>query len=160
MYCMAQTLGRTATRNHNRSTDKRNRRASRKANRNRDNKARPLQTWRNGRGVRPRRDDLRATQDERSALPDDRPVPQAARTFQGFDQAAREAGRSRIYGGIHYECDNREGLALGRAVAEEVYRTRLQLDQAQARRRNPNSQISNYKQISNHNSQAAPSPGD
>ncbi len=51
--------------------------------------------------------------------------PGAERSFKGFWEAAREAGRSRIYGGIHYECDNREGLALGKAIAEEVYRIQL-----------------------------------
>ena len=35
--------------------------------------------------------------------------PGMQREFTGFWQAAEEAGRSRIYGGIHYECDNREG---------------------------------------------------
>jgi hypothetical protein len=47
------------------------------------------------------------------------------RAYKSFDDAAKEAGKSRIYGGIHYESDNREGLKLGRAVAEEVCRTRL-----------------------------------
>jgi hypothetical protein len=59
-------------------------------------------------------------------------LPGTQRSYPGFDNAAREAGRSRIYGGIHYECDNCEGLALGRAVAEEIYRTRLLLDQVGA----------------------------
>ncbi|MFO0841675.1 MAG: vanadium-dependent haloperoxidase [Gemmataceae bacterium] len=52
-------------------------------------------------------------------------VPGTERAYKGFWEAAGEAGRSRIYGGIHYECDNREGLALGRRVAEEILRTRL-----------------------------------
>jgi hypothetical protein len=47
------------------------------------------------------------------------------RTYKGFAEAASEAGRSRIYGGIHYEFDNREGQLLGAAVAREVLRTRL-----------------------------------
>lgn len=51
--------------------------------------------------------------------------PGAERTFKTFWQAAREAGRSRIFGGIHFESDNREGLALGQAVAEEILRTHL-----------------------------------
>ncbi len=29
---------------------------------------------------------------------------------------AAECGRSRIYGGIHYECDNREGLEMGKPI--------------------------------------------
>jgi hypothetical protein len=47
------------------------------------------------------------------------------RRYKGFRAAAEEAGRSRIYGGIHFECDNREGLAVGKAIAEEILRTRL-----------------------------------
>jgi hypothetical protein len=42
------------------------------------------------------------------------------RTYPGFWTAANEAGRSRIYGGIHYEFDNADGLFLGRAVADNV----------------------------------------
>jgi hypothetical protein len=62
------------------------------------------------------------------------------RSFARFSEAAAEAGRSRIYGGIHYEFDNRVGLALGRAVAGEIARTRLlpateELAKAAARRR-------------------------
>ena len=33
-----------------------------------------------------------------------------------------EAGKSRIYGGIHYEFDNEEGLLCGRAAGNYVYR--------------------------------------
>jgi hypothetical protein len=49
-------------------------------------------------------------------------LPGHGRSFASFSAAAAEAGRSRIYGGIHYEFDNREGLALGRAVADRVCR--------------------------------------
>ncbi len=52
-------------------------------------------------------------------------VPGAERTYKGFWEAAREAGRSRIYGGLHFECDNREGLALGKRIGEEILATRL-----------------------------------
>src|SRR5207253_1943025 len=38
------------------------------------------------------------------------------RSFTSFDQAAAEAGESRIYGGIHYQFDNVEGQAAGRAI--------------------------------------------
>ena len=38
-----------------------------------------------------------------------------------FSQAAEEAGRSRIYGGIHFEFDNRAGLQSGRAVAQYIF---------------------------------------
>jgi hypothetical protein len=59
-------------------------------------------------------------------------IPGTLRSYKGFWQAAREAGRSRIYGGIHYECDNREGLASGKAVAEEVFRRMLRPVEATA----------------------------
>jgi hypothetical protein len=47
------------------------------------------------------------------------------RKFTRFSAAAEEAGRSRIYGGIHWEFDNREGLALGKAVGRHTTRTLL-----------------------------------
>ncbi len=46
----------------------------------------------------------------------------AVRSFPGFWAAAQEAGRSRIYGGIHYEFDNQEGLRCGREMAEYIAR--------------------------------------
>lgn len=42
------------------------------------------------------------------------------RCFTSFTDAAQEAGRSRIFGGIHFEFSNQAGLKLGRAVAEQV----------------------------------------
>ena len=47
------------------------------------------------------------------------------RAFESFSQAAEEAGRSRIYGGIHFEFDNRAGLDSGRAVGRYVFENRL-----------------------------------
>ena len=46
-----------------------------------------------------------------------------------FNQAAEEAGMSRIYGGIHFRADNLDGLKLGRSVAVQVLRplTSIQL---------------------------------
>ena len=44
--------------------------------------------------------------------------PGMTRTFRSFSAVAAECGRSRIYGGIHYECDNREGLAMGKAIGQ------------------------------------------
>jgi hypothetical protein len=64
-------------------------------------------------------------------------IPGTFRSYKGFWEAAREAGRSRIYGGIHYECDNREGLAAGKAIAEEVFRSLLLPEQATVRIRSP-----------------------
>jgi hypothetical protein len=56
---------------------------------------------------------------------DSEDVPGVTRAFTSFAQAADEAGRSRIYGGIHFEFDNRDGLASGRAVGRFVTRTQL-----------------------------------
>jgi membrane-associated phospholipid phosphatase len=44
------------------------------------------------------------------------------RSFSRFSQAAAEAGQSRIYGGIHWQFDNTEGLASGRRLGEYVCR--------------------------------------
>jgi hypothetical protein len=42
------------------------------------------------------------------------------RSYDSFSEAAAEAGRSRVVGGIHFEFSNQAGLAAGRAVAAEV----------------------------------------
>ncbi|HEY7327168.1 MAG TPA: vanadium-dependent haloperoxidase [Gemmataceae bacterium] len=52
-------------------------------------------------------------------------TPDVTRSYAGFWAAAQEAGRSRIYGGIHYEFDNQEGLRTGRAIAEYIARHHL-----------------------------------
>jgi hypothetical protein len=44
----------------------------------------------------------------------------ATRSFTSFTQAADEAGKSRIYGGIHFEFDNAAGLSSGRQVGAYV----------------------------------------
>lgn len=49
-----------------------------------------------------------------------RDMPGVVRTFGSFEEIAREAGRSRIYGGIHFQSANEEGAKLGRKVAEFV----------------------------------------
>jgi hypothetical protein len=43
------------------------------------------------------------------------------RCFTKFSQAAKEAGISRIYGGIHFDADNLDGQAIGKAVGEYVF---------------------------------------
>jgi hypothetical protein len=53
-------------------------------------------------------------------------LPGIRRTYDSFWAAAEEAGKSRIYGGIHWEFDNREGLVCGRAVADYICRNFLQ----------------------------------
>jgi hypothetical protein len=47
-------------------------------------------------------------------------LPGVTRSYTSFTQAAEEAGRSRIYGGIHYEFTNQAGQQLGRDVAAAV----------------------------------------
>lgn len=42
------------------------------------------------------------------------------RTIHGFTNTAKECGRSRVYGGIHFEFDNQMGLELGSKVARFV----------------------------------------
>jgi hypothetical protein len=45
-------------------------------------------------------------------------LPGVTRSFRSFDQAASEAGMSRIYGGIHFAFDNTAGLTLGRSIGQ------------------------------------------
>lgn len=47
------------------------------------------------------------------------------RTFESFSAAAAEAGRVRIFAGIHFEFSNQAGQAAGRGVAEEILATQL-----------------------------------
>ncbi|MSU77418.1 MAG: phosphatase PAP2 family protein [Gemmataceae bacterium] len=58
-----------------------------------------------------------------SVVSDD--VPGATRKFDSLWAAAEEAGMSRIYGGIHWQFDNREGLIVGRRLGEYVHRSTL-----------------------------------
>jgi hypothetical protein len=48
-------------------------------------------------------------------------LPGVTRSFAGFSAAAAEAGRSRIYGGIHYTSANQDGLAAGAAVGDFAF---------------------------------------
>jgi hypothetical protein len=43
-----------------------------------------------------------------------------ARSYASFSAAAAEAGRSRVFGGLHFEFSNQAGLKLGRDVSGEV----------------------------------------
>ena len=49
----------------------------------------------------------------------------APHTYSGFAEAAREAGRSRIYGGIHFQFSNEAGREAGKGIGREIVRTRL-----------------------------------
>src|SRR5262249_46227828 len=42
------------------------------------------------------------------------------RRYESFEQAAMEAGQSRIYGGIHFQFDNQSAQASGRALGQYV----------------------------------------
>jgi membrane-associated phospholipid phosphatase len=53
-------------------------------------------------------------------------LPGVTRTYEGFWPAAEEAGMSRIYGGIHYQFDNVDGLLAGKELGQFVYRNYLQ----------------------------------
>jgi hypothetical protein len=53
-------------------------------------------------------------------------LPDATRKFTSLRAAAEEAGMSRIYGGIHWQFDNVEGLNLGRTLGDYVFRNTLQ----------------------------------
>jgi hypothetical protein len=47
-------------------------------------------------------------------------LPGVERRFDNFDAAAAEAGRSRIYGGIHFQFSNADAQTAGRALAQHV----------------------------------------
>ncbi len=48
------------------------------------------------------------------------------RTYSSFSDAAREAGRARIFAGIHFEFSNQAGQASGRGLAREILEESLQ----------------------------------
>lgn len=47
------------------------------------------------------------------------------RSYRSFSQAGREAGRSRIYGGIHFQFSNEAGREAGKRIAREILSQRL-----------------------------------
>ena len=49
------------------------------------------------------------------------------RSYPSFSAAAAEAGRSRVFGGLHFEFSNQAGLRLGHDVAGEVLANKLLL---------------------------------
>ncbi|MFN6154763.1 Ig-like domain-containing protein [Anabaena sp. AL09] len=55
-------------------------------------------------------------------------TPGINRTFTNFNAAANEAGISRIYGGIHFNADNVDGLATGKSVGDYVLQNLLTKD--------------------------------
>jgi hypothetical protein len=53
-------------------------------------------------------------------------LPGVTRSFLDFWDAAEENGESRIYGGIHWEFDNQEGLLAGQILKDYVFANFLQ----------------------------------
>lgn len=49
----------------------------------------------------------------------------SVRTYDSFSEAAREAGRSRVYGGIHFQFSNDDGRTAGKEIGREILTTRL-----------------------------------
>ena len=64
-------------------------------------------------------------------------LPGVSRTFNGFWAAAEEAGMSRVYGGIHYQFDNTDGLLTGKTLGTYVHRNYLQRRPASVVQRPP-----------------------
>ena len=52
-------------------------------------------------------------------------MPGVTRSFTRLSDAAAEAGRSRIYGGIHWNFDNLDALAAGQALADHAFQNLL-----------------------------------
>ena len=57
----------------------------------------------------------------------------STRSYRGFAEAAREAGRSRIYGGIHFQFSNDDGREAGKGIGREVVKTRLVAEEDEKR---------------------------
>lgn len=53
-------------------------------------------------------------------------MPGSLRGFDSFSQAADEAGRSRIYGGIHFEFSDQSAIACGRQISDFAFQNNLQ----------------------------------
>lgn len=48
-------------------------------------------------------------------------VPGVVRAYDSFEEAAQEAGMSRIYGGIHFEYSNQQGQVIGKMLGERSF---------------------------------------
>jgi hypothetical protein len=53
-------------------------------------------------------------------------LPGVTRSFDSLSEAAQEAGRSRIYGGIHFQFSNITGREIGEAIADDVFASSAQ----------------------------------
>lgn len=63
--------------------------------------------------------------DKMQFVTDSEDLPGVLRSFSRFSEAASEAGKSRIYGGIHYEFANRDGKNAGKKIAQFVFKNIL-----------------------------------
>ena len=52
-------------------------------------------------------------------------APGSTRSYSSFSVAAAEAGRSRVFGGLHFEFSNQAAASSGRAIADEVLASSL-----------------------------------
>jgi membrane-associated phospholipid phosphatase len=75
-------------------------------------------------------------------------LPGVTRSFASFAAAAAEAGQSRIYGGIHFQFDNQNGLASGDALGQFVVGNFLQANRHHGR---PQLRISDVSQLEGSN---------
>lgn len=55
---------------------------------------------------------------------------QGERCFASFSEAAKEAGMSRIYGGIHYEFDNTRAVAAGTSIGTYISENHFRINDA------------------------------
>ena len=52
-------------------------------------------------------------------------LPGVQRSFTSFSSCAEEIGKSRLYGGIHYDFSNRNGIDMGKKIADYAFRNLL-----------------------------------
>jgi PAP2 superfamily len=52
-------------------------------------------------------------------------LPGVERHFESFRKAAAEAGQSRIYGGIHFDIDDKDGQTAGQQLGNDVFKQML-----------------------------------
>lgn len=65
-------------------------------------------------------------------------MPGVRRSYSKFSDAANEAGLSRIYGGIHWSFDNKDGLKLGKDIGEHVAKNFFRAKSAPVKAPDPN----------------------
>ena len=63
-----------------------------------------------------------------STTTDSLPLHGVYRSFPSFSAAADEAGQSRIYGGIHFDFEDKDGQQAGQHLADYVFENLLRRD--------------------------------